>query len=58
MAKALIVVDLQNDFYEEGPLAVPGASEINQKVNKLLKKSYKFIHHFSSTLQDSSPKTF
>lgn len=36
MAKALIVVDLQNDFYENGALAVPSASEINQTVNQLL----------------------
>jgi|GEM_PF-1470726 nicotinamidase/pyrazinamidase len=37
MAKALIAVDLQNDFYEEGALAVPNAFEINQKVNQLIK---------------------
>jgi nicotinamidase/pyrazinamidase len=36
MAKALIAVDLQNDFYENGALAVPNASEINSKVNELL----------------------
>lgn len=44
MAKALIAVDLQNDFYEEGALAVPNASEINDKVNELLEsKKYKLI---------------
>jgi nicotinamidase/pyrazinamidase len=36
MAEALLVVDLQNDFYEEGALAVPNASEINETVNQLL----------------------
>ncbi|PUU88959.1 bifunctional nicotinamidase/pyrazinamidase [Halanaerobium sp.] len=36
MAKALLAVDLQNDFYENGALAVPNASEINTKVNELL----------------------
>jgi nicotinamidase/pyrazinamidase len=44
MAKALLVVDLQNDFYEEGALAVPNASKINQKVNELLESDeYKVI---------------
>jgi len=44
MAKALIAVDLQNDFYEEGALAVPNASEINEKVNELLEsEKYKVI---------------
>jgi nicotinamidase/pyrazinamidase len=36
MAKALLAVDLQNDFYEDGALAVPNASEINPGVNELL----------------------
>ncbi|MGM0601731.1 MAG: bifunctional nicotinamidase/pyrazinamidase [Bacillota bacterium] len=36
MNKALLLVDLQNDFYEEGNLAVAGASEINSVINKLL----------------------
>jgi len=44
MARALIAVDLQNDFYEEGALAVPNASEINEKVNELLESDkYKVI---------------
>lgn len=44
MAKALLAVDLQNDFYEEGALAVANASQINQKVNQLLKSDeYKVI---------------
>lgn len=44
MSKALIVVDLQNDFYEGGALAVSDASEINKKVNQLLNSSqYKVI---------------
>jgi len=44
MAKALIAVDLQNDFYEKGTLAVPNASKINGQVNKLLESDkYKVI---------------
>ncbi len=38
MSVALICVDLQNDFYEDGALPVPGASKINPPINKLLKK--------------------
>lgn len=54
MAKALLAVDLQNDFYEEGALAVPNASEINQKVNQLLEsKDYKVI----VASQDWHPKS-
>lgn len=44
MTKALLAIDLQNDFYEEGALAVPNASQINQKVNQLLESNdYKLI---------------
>lgn len=44
MEKALIAVDLQNDFYEKGALAVPNASEINETVNQLLESDdYKVI---------------
>lgn len=44
MADALIVVDLQNDFYEAGALAVPNASEVNETVNQLLvSEEYKVI---------------
>jgi nicotinamidase/pyrazinamidase len=44
MAKALLVVDVQNDFYEGGALAVANASQINDKVNELLKSDqYKLI---------------
>ena len=39
VAKALLAVDLQNDFYEKGALAVANASQINQKVNQLLKSN-------------------
>jgi len=54
MAKALIAVDLQNDFYENGALAVADASEINQKVNQLLEsEDYKVI----VASQDWHPKT-
>jgi nicotinamidase/pyrazinamidase len=44
LAKALLAIDLQNDFYENGALAVPQASEINAKVNELLESDkYKLI---------------
>jgi len=37
MKKALIVVDIQNDFCEKGPLAVPEAESIIPVVNDLMK---------------------
>jgi nicotinamidase/pyrazinamidase len=44
MKKALLLVDLQNDFYEDGNLPVPGATEINTEINLLMKSSeYKVI---------------
>jgi len=44
MAKALLVVDVQNDFYEGGALAVPEASQINDTVNELMEsEEYKVI---------------
>lgn len=36
MKKALIIVDLQNDFFEGGALAVPGAEEVVPYINLLL----------------------
>ena len=33
MKKALIIVDFQNDFFDGGALAVPGANEIIPYVN-------------------------
>lgn len=38
MKKALLVVDVQNDFCEGGSLAVPGASEIIPFINTLMEK--------------------
>lgn len=44
MSRALLVVDLQNDFYEDGALPVPEASRINVRVNGLLESGdYKVI---------------
>lgn len=34
--KALLVIDVQNDFYESGQLSIPEASLINQPINQLL----------------------
>ena len=54
MAKALLAVDLQNDFYEEGALAVPDASKINKRVNQQLdSEEYKVI----IASQDWHPET-
>src|SRR6056297_710258 len=36
MNRALLVVDVQNDFYPGGALAVPNADEINNKINALM----------------------
>ncbi len=44
MQRALLVIDLQNDFYENGALAVENASQINPIVNDLLlDKQYSLI---------------
>ncbi|SIS58218.1 nicotinamidase/pyrazinamidase [Kaistella chaponensis] len=39
MKKALIIVDVQNDFCEGGALAVPGANEIISYVNLLMEEN-------------------
>jgi nicotinamidase/pyrazinamidase len=36
--KALLIVDMQNDFMPGGPLAVPGADEIIPGINRLIPK--------------------
>jgi len=44
MRKALIIVDVQNDFCESGSLAVPGANEIIEPINKLIQSaSYSLV---------------
>ena len=54
MERALIVVDVQNDFYPGGALAVPKADEINNKINNLMASGrYKKI----IGTQDWHPKT-
>lgn len=37
MKKALIIVDVQNDFCDGGALAVPGANEVIPYINELMK---------------------
>lgn len=54
MAKALLVVDVQNDFYEGGALAVPKASQINDKVNELLKSDQ---YKLTAASQDWHPES-
>ena len=39
MKKALIIVDFQNDFFDGGALAVPGANEIIPYVNLLMEEN-------------------
>ena len=36
MNRVLLVVDVQNDFYPGGALAVPNANDINTKINSLM----------------------
>ncbi len=44
MNKALLVVDVQNDFYPGGALAVPNADKINSKISSLMESGrYKTI---------------
>jgi nicotinamidase/pyrazinamidase len=38
MARALLVVDLQNDFFPGGALGVPGGDEVLEPVNALLRE--------------------
>lgn len=40
MKKALIIVDVQNDFCEGGSLAVPGAKEIIPYINLLMEENH------------------
>lgn len=40
MKKALIIVDVQNDFCEGGALAVPGANEIIPYINGLMEENH------------------
>ena len=40
MARALIVVDVQNDFCEGGSLAVPGGADVAFRIGELLHKWY------------------
>lgn len=51
MKKALIIVDLQQDFVEGGALAVPNASEIVPVINDLIPK-----FDFIVTTKDYHPK--
>jgi len=48
MKRALIVVDVQNDFCEGGSLAVPGGAEVAFKIGTLL-------HHWSQRTPQAPP---
>lgn len=41
--QALIIVDVQNDFFERGALAVPGATPILHVINQLLELPFDYI---------------
>ena len=53
MKKALIIIDLQNDYFKDGANELQNIDEALMQTNKLIKfarkKSYKiyFIQHFS-----------
>lgn len=42
MAKALIIVDVQNDFCEGGSLAVPGGADLATEISELLENATDF----------------
>ena len=56
MKRALLVVDIQNDFCEGGSLAVTGASEIIPVVNSLIQK-FKASGDLVVATKDWHPKT-
>ncbi|MFP4199385.1 MAG: nicotinamidase/pyrazinamidase, partial [Halanaerobium sp.] len=58
MAKALLAVDLQNDFYENGALAVADASEINTRVNEVDIVGLAFDYCVKYTARDSAENGF
>eukprot|EP01091_Cochliopodium_minus_P018548 TRINITY_DN7550_c0_g1_i2.p1 TRINITY_DN7550_c0_g1~~TRINITY_DN7550_c0_g1_i2.p1 ORF type:complete len:220 (+),score=24.15 TRINITY_DN7550_c0_g1_i2:30-662(+) len=51
--KALVVIDVQNDFYIGGSLAIANSNEIINPINKLLNSAYFDLIVFS---QDCHPK--
>ena len=44
MSRALVVVDVQNDFCEGGSLAVPGGAAVADKISKLLVGDHGYAH--------------
>lgn len=46
--RALVIVDVQNDFCEGGSLAVSGASEVVHSINALLAGSHGYRHVLAS----------
>jgi len=54
MKKALIVIDLQNDYFEDGNMELQNVNEVLTQTNKLIqfarKKQYKiyFVQHFAT----------
>lgn len=58
MKKALLVVDVQNDFCEGGSLAVPGANEIIPYINLLMEENQYDQIVFSQDFHPSNHKSF
>jgi nicotinamidase/pyrazinamidase len=56
--KALIVVDVQNDFCEGGALEVPNANEIIPVINKLTKSPYFDLVIFTKDWHPANHKSF
>lgn len=52
MSKALIIVDVQNDFVEGGSLAVFGGRQLADRIARFLKKSGFSEYDFIATTQD------
>ena len=44
MSKALLIVDVQNDFVEGGSLAVQGGAELAEKLANFLQTDHGFDH--------------
>lgn len=56
--KALLVVDVQNDFCEGGALAVPGANEAIPFINKLIQSGHHDYVIFSKDWHPENHKSF
>lgn len=49
MKKALIIVDIQNDFVEKGSLGVEGGTSVAERLSEWLKANHKTFNHIVTT---------